>query len=491
MDILYKKLEKYHERGIYPFHMPGHKRNEKAVDFLPGLTADITEIEGFDQLHHPAGTLKDAQRAAARLFGADETFYSVNGSTGALLAAVCACTTPGNALLMARNCHKSVYHAVCLGQLDSFYLYPKIVAPYGLNGSIQPIQVEKALEARPDVQAVLITSPTYDGIVSPVGEIAEIVHRRGIPLIVDEAHGAHFPFHEYFPAPALEQGADVVVHSLHKTLPSLTQTALLHVRGERVEMGRIRRYMEIFQTSSPSYLLMGSMDACIRRLADTGPELFNGYVDRLGRLRERLSKLRYIDLVDDDLSGHAAVWDLDRSKLILDTRKSPMSGPQLYRWLWEEAGLQMEMEAETYVLGMTSIADTDEGYDRLSQALEDLEGMWEREGRIPQKRSALFRSDLALASGEKILPIGRAVEQPCETIPLSQSEGRIAGGSLYLYPPGIPLVVPGEKVTAGLIGMIMRSRAAGLAVQGLVDTIDPAPGIPVIRKRQDRFTDRG
>ncbi len=283
----------------------------------------------------------------------------------------------------------------------------------------------------------------------------------------------------------------MVVHSLHKTLPSLTQTALLHVRGERVEMGRIRRYMEIFQTSSPSYLLMGSMDACIRRLADTGPELFNGYVDRLGRLRERLSKLRYIDLVDDDLSGHAAVWDLERSKLILDTRKSPMSGPQLYRWLWEEAGLQMEMEAETYVLGMTSIADTDEGYDRLSQALEDLEGMWEREGRIPQKRSALFRSDLALASGEKILPIGRAVEQPCETIPLSQSEGRIAGGSLYLYPPGIPLVVPGEKVTAGLIGMIMRSRAAGLAVQGLADTIDPAPGIPVIRKRQDRFTDRG
>lgn len=478
MGFLYKKLDAHHSRDIYPFHMPGHKRNEDAVDFLPGLTKDITEIEGSDQLHHPTGVLRSAQDAAARLYGADETFYSVNGSTGALLAAVCACTTCGGALLMARNCHQSVYHGVCLGQLDSHYLYPQITAPYGLNGSIQPGQTEEALNAHPDVQAVLITSPTYDGIVSPIKEIAQICHRHGRPLIVDEAHGAHLPFHDYFPDTALHQGADVVIHSLHKTLPSLTQTALLHVKGDLADRERIRHFMRIFQSSSPSYLLMGSMDACIQRLSASGRELFDRYVERLKGMRQRLSELSFIRSVGEELIDKETVWDMDRSKLILDVRASGMNGHQLHRWLRQERRLEMEMETETYILGMTSIADTDEGYLRLCHALEDLERMLEKEGRTPSEGYPPTGSEpLEHIRLEKILPIGRAMEQATVSIPLDQSAGSVAGGFLSLYPPGIPLAVPGEKITSALVDMIRRCIRVGLNVQGLADGTD----IPVIR----------
>lgn len=482
MEFLYKKLDVYHGRDIYPFHMPGHKRNERAVDFLPGLTKDITEIEGFDQLHHPTGVLRRAQDAAARLYGADETFYSVNGSTGALLAAVSACTTCGGALLMARNCHQSVYHGVCLRHLESYYLYPQITIPYGLNGSIQPGQVEEALNAHPDVQAVLITSPTYDGIVSPIKEIAEVCHRHGRPLIVDEAHGAHLFFHDYFPETALHQGADVVIHSLHKTLPSLTQTALLHVKGDLADRVRIRRFMAIFQSSSPSYLLMGSMDACIQRLAASGRDLFDRYVERLEGVRQSLSGLSFVRLAGDELIDKKTVWDMDRSKLILDVNSSGMNGHQLYKWLWKERRLQMEMAAETYVLGMTSVADTEEGYLRLCHALEDLERTWEKEGRTPSGEDpSSGPGSFDLLYPEKVLSIGRAMEQTTVSVPLDQSAGCIAGGFLSLYPPGIPLAVPGERISTALIDMIRRCIHMGLNVHGLeIPEFSELSGIPVI-----------
>ncbi len=473
METLYKKLEAYHARDIYPFHMPGHKRNEGAVDLLPGLTRDITEIEGFDDLHHPTGILRGAQDTAARLYGADETFYSVNGSTGALLAAVCACTTHGGSVLIARNCHRCVYHAISLMQLDSHYLYPRITVPYGLNGSIQPEQVERALSVHPDVQAVVITSPTYDGVVSPIKEIATIVHRHKLPLIVDEAHGAHFPFHSYFPVSALGQGADLVIHSLHKTLPALTQTALLHVRGDLADREQICRYMAMFQTSSPSYLLMGSIDACIQKLSRSGSGLFGEYVDRLKRSRTRLSKLRFVRLVGESLIDRETVWDLDLSKLILDVEGSCMDGPQVYQCLLKKYNIQMEMETLTYVLGMTSIADTEEGFARLCWALEDLEGSWVRRGQIPSKERMASSQDLSVLSGEKVLPIGRAMEQDRTRRPILQSEGCVSGAFLYLYPPGIPLAAPGEKITSRLIEAITRFQDTGLTVQGLTGTSGP------------------
>ncbi len=469
MGSLYEELKNYHAKDIYPFHMPGHKRNEAAVDFLPSLGADITEIEGFDDLRHATGILRESQAAAARLFGADEVFYSVNGSTGALLAAIGACIRPGGALLMARNCHQSVYHGVCLRQLKNYYLYPKIAAPYGFGGAIFPEQAEAALAAHGDVEAVLITSPTYDGVTSPIREIARVAHRHGIPLIVDEAHGAHFSFHPYFPESALEQGADVVVHSLHKTLPSLTQTALLHVKGERADRERLRRFLAMCQTSSPSYLLMGSMDACIRRLQKDGGRLFEAYAHRLKALRERLSALQHIKLVGENLAERKIAADYDRSKLILALPAGGMSGHGLSQLLREKYRIQMEMAARGYALAMTSVADTDEGFDRLCRALEDVEKGWRKAGVEQKKASAHLQEDLVY--GEPAVALSQAAEMEKTRVPFLESAGRVAGDFIYLYPPGIPLAAPGERIVPALIEAVRGFWEAGLSVQG----ISPGP----------------
>ena len=234
MEYLYEKLTAYGNSDYYAFHMPGHKRNMELMRARLPYNIDITEIDGFDDLHHAEGLLKELQENAARVFQAEETHYLVNGSTVGLLSAVMGCTERGGRILMARNCHKSVYNAVYMNELRPVYIYPEFSEETDLNGEIHVDQIKKLLEEYEDIQVVVIVSPTYEGVVSDIEAIAEIVHEYKIPLIVDEAHGAHFGFHSYFPQNANTQGADVVIHSLHKTLPSLTQTALLHIKDKKL-----------------------------------------------------------------------------------------------------------------------------------------------------------------------------------------------------------------------------------------------------------------
>ena len=260
---LYEKLKMYGQSDYYGFHMPGHKRNPN----LPGdripYQIDITEIHGFDDLHHAEGILKEAQENAAAWFHAEETHFLINGSTSGILSAILGTTHRGDTILVARNCHKSVYHAIDMNELNPVYLYPAFDSEAQLNTEISAEDVRTALEKNPKIRAVVIVSPTYDGVVSDVEAIAEAVHEKGIPIIVDEAHGAHFGFHPYFPENSNTKGADLVIHSLHKTLPSLTQTALLHVNGDLVDRRKVKKYLDMLQTSSPSYVLMASIDACV------------------------------------------------------------------------------------------------------------------------------------------------------------------------------------------------------------------------------------
>ena len=237
-ELLIERLKKYRRLDMYPFHMPGHKRAEGIkLSFPDPFSVDITEIDGFDNLHHPEGILKDSMEWASSLYGSDRTWYLVNGSTCGLLSAISAAVSHGGKILVSRNCHKAVYHGIYLNHLEAVYVYPQPVPGLGIQGGILPEDVENALKNDPDIQAVLIVSPTYDGIVSDVEAIAKIVHKAGLPLIVDEAHGAHFAYGDAFPKSALELGADAVIQSVHKTLPSLTQTALLHVKNNRPDGG--------------------------------------------------------------------------------------------------------------------------------------------------------------------------------------------------------------------------------------------------------------
>ena len=314
MEQLDQKLEKYATGEIYPFHMPGHKR---AGLFFPNpYQIDITEIDGFDNLHHPEGILKDGMAHAAKVFGAKQTFYLVNGSTCGLLAAVSAAVPKRGRLLMARNCHKAVYHAAYLRELSVDYLYPQITEA-GIQGAIRPDEVRLALAGEKKYDAVVITSPTYDGVVSDIEAIARIVHEHGIPLIVDEAHGAHFGFSEAFPVSAKALGADVVIQSIHKTLPAFTQTALLHLQSDRVSEAEMRKFLGIYETSSPSYIFMAGIEKCVRMLENREIlENINFFFygdDRLKEMRPKIQALPDCNVVSS-VKNNIEIGGINSSK---------------------------------------------------------------------------------------------------------------------------------------------------------------------------------
>ena len=472
MDRLYKKLEAYGKSDFYPFHMPGHKRNPLSVAGDFSVQQDITEINGFDNLHHPETILKEAQENAARLYQVQESFFCINGSTGAILAAVSAAVKKGGHILIARNCHKAVYHAAYLRDLKGSYIYPHEDAELGINGGISPQRVERCLDENPDIEAVLLTSPTYDGIVSDIKTIAEITHSHNIPLIVDEAHGAHFGFHPYFPQNANTRGADIVIHSLHKTLPALTQTALLHINGSLASRKGVRDYLRMLQSSSPSYVLMSSIDSCIDMLENRRKELFDPYVKMLEKMRGRLRQLKRLELVETE--------SFDRSKIVISVRHADMSSKRLYRILLDEYHLQMEMVAGTYILAMTSIGDTEDGMERLARALEEIDAQADermRSGNCLEETPALIgaslpRLEVVYNSSvmENMLDeaaISAALGSEVRRLPWKESVGHISTEYAYLYPPGSPLIVPGERVSQEAADMLQWYRNLRFAIEGL------------------------
>lgn len=466
MEKLYKKLEQYSKDNYYPFHMPGHKRNAMAIEGEFPIERDITEIEGFDNLHHAEGVILQAQIEAAKLYGVKETFFSINGSTAALLSAISASVSKGGNIMIARNCHKAVYHGLYLRDLEPTYVFPHIDIKLGINGGISPRRVERYLEENPNIEAVLITSPTYDGVVSDVQQIAEAAHKHGAVLIVDEAHGAHLKFSGYFPVSATELGADLVIQSIHKTLPSMTQTALLHRCSDRVDRDKVKRFMGIYQSSSPSYILMASIDACIHKIETEGKEMFAKYIENLDKARERLSKCKYIQLITPQKSDIERIFDVDRSKMIFSTVNSSLTGHDLHEILNKEFHIELEMAAENYALALTSVGDTEEGFERLCLAIEELD---KREAGKEYVAKRIPEDNIYYTEKKQMLRIADAMERPVVRCPIDESVGKIAAEFAYLYPPGIPMLVPGEQITGLFVRNVRRYMEQGLSMQGLSD----------------------
>ena len=463
-DRLYKKLEAYGKSDFYPFHMPGHKRNPLTVDSDFPVERDITEINGFDNLHHAEDILKRAQEDVARIYGVQESFYSINGSSGAILAAVSAAVKKGGHILVARNCHKAVYHGIYLRDLEATYIYPHEDPKLGINGGISPSRVEMYLEEKKDIEAVLITSPTYDGIVSDIARIADIAHNHGVPLIVDEAHGAHFCFSDYFPVSAAQLGEDVVINSVHKTLPCLTQTGVIHLCSSRVSREKLKRFLGIYQSSSPSYILM-SIDACMDKLEREGDEMFRVFTENLEKARVRLGKCKYICLVTPEVCECRRVFDFDRSKILLSTVNSSLNGRQLHRILREEFHLEMEMEAENYVLALAAVGDTEEGFRRLCEAVEEID----RRESLKYREETEEKEPVKNSRMKQVMRISQAMDAECERYCLDECIGRISAEFAYLYPPGIPLLVPGEQISGHFVKNVRRYLEQGFEVQGLSD----------------------
>lgn len=455
--------------------------NSCVDSFTNPFAVDITEIEGFDNLHHPEGILRDSMKWAADVYGADQTYYMINGSTGGILAAVCGSVPRGGRILVSRNCHKSVYHGICLNQLKTSYVYPQEIEGLGIQGGITAEDVDRMLNRYMDTQAVLIVCPTYDGIVSDIEAIARIVHRAGLPLIVDEAHGAHFRYDAMFPVSALDLGADVVIQSVHKTLPSLTQTALLHIKCNRPDGGcyadreRIDRYIHMVQSSSPSYVLMASIENSIYQMEQTD---MAPYGKQLHKLRRRLGQMRHLRLADTGLIGQAGIRDLDISKIVVSTRGTCLypaedgltgfTGAQLDDILRREYHLEMEMCGADYVTAITTVMDSGEGLERLGDALTRIDSQLTDAGYKPDGRSGNQKSVYSMRC-DTAMSMGEAMEENMASVGLEDSAGCISGEFVYIYPPGIPIVAPGEWISRPILEVILEYRDKGLPVQGPAD----------------------
>lgn len=472
---LYDRLCEYSASEAYPFHMPGHKR--RLGGMCDPFEIDITEIEGFDDLHHAQGILREAQERASALYGSGESYFLINGSTAGVLAAICAAAAadPGKRkLLMARGSHKSAYHAVYLSGLEPVWLYARENGERcGINGRIDPRQVERRLEENPDICAVFLTSPTYDGMVSQVRQIAEIAHAQGALLIVDEAHGAHFGLHPDLPENSVQCGADLVIHSLHKTLPSLTQTGLLHVSGDLADRDLIRRFLDMFQTSSPSYVLMAGIDRCVGWMAREGRVRYDRLLEQIKGFRAHVKVLKRVRLVGTD----------DPTRILICA--AGLSGKQICAILRQEFMLEPEMEAPAYVLCLLGAGDTREGLDRLEKALERVDQLAEagsagmdaaadanmgvkmKAEKISPGRTCAFA--FPGGSPEMVIPLAKAWDLPFALCPLRQSTGKISAEFVYLYPPGIPLLAPGERITPEILGYLTECKAAGFTLHGMAD----------------------
>jgi arginine decarboxylase len=466
VDRLYEKLISYNEEDYYPMHMPGHKRNTKLMHMGNPYVIDITEIEGFDNLHQAEGILKQLSDRLSRLYGAERSFPLINGSTAGILAGISAATVRGDRVLVARNSHKSVYHAIALMGLRPIYSYPHQIEQIPVNGGILASEIEEALINYKDIKLVVITSPTYEGVVSDIKAIADVVHRYGGLLLVDEAHGAHFGFHHGFPKSAVCLGADLVIQSLHKTLPAFTQTAVLH--SNQLELNhRLEQYLSIYQTSSPSYLLMAGMDRLVSLLEDSGKELFDAYYEKLKEFYGTLSALKKLIFMNKDLVGHNGIYDLDPSKVTISVRDTQLTGHQLHEILREKYHLVMEMEASDYVLGMTSICDTKEGFDRLANALLAIDQEVATSNERPKNYgSGIYRPIQAMLPSKAMFPSETWDQRP-EQLKLQCSAGRTSATFVSLFPPGSPLLVPGEIIEEELIAFIKRMQQEGITITGL------------------------
>lgn len=484
---LFEELKTYGESDFYPFHMPGHKRNPDS-GFLPEMyKIDITEIDGFDNLHHAEGIIKNAQEKAASLYHSKETFYLINGSTVGILTSIAALSDRGKKLIMARNCHKAVYHGAFLNQLETEYIYPKMIEEFGISDGITAQQVEDKIqeiilrEGISDEQAgkliagIVVTSPTYDGILSDVNGIVKIAHNYGIPVIVDQAHGAHFGFHSAFPENAVSDGADLVIHSTHKTLPAPTQTALLHYNSLLVSLETVKKYLRIYQSSSPSYVLMAGIDSCMDFVKREGQERLEQLLISRKELSERSKELKkikiYPSMLERGINGH----DISKiffhgteepGRLLISVRGSGFTGQQLYDVLRETYHLQMEMCASDYVIAILSMMDRKEGFDRLWKALSETDKLLTNTEKNTKEEKTQF-PEYCHFQPDAVLKISDAYMAEEESVPLREAKGRIVSEFVNLYPPGIPLLVPGEKIDDKMIPMIEAYLDNGYAVQGI------------------------
>lgn len=442
------EIKKMKSKKHISFHTPGHKGLNTIInwgDYIP--FADLTEVGDLDNLQAPKGIIKESQEYASRIFKARETFYSINGTTGGLYMGLGALTKPKDTVLIQRNSHKSIYNSCILNQLDMEFINPKLED--NLLTRVDPKEIEEKLKENKDIKVIVITSPNYYGIVSDIEEISRIVRKYNRYLLVDEAHGSHFIFSDKLPKSSLEYDVDIVVQSTHKTLPSFTQTSMVHIGSDRVNLDRVREYSNLYQTTSPSYLFMLSL------------ELASKYMDEIGRHRldDNITFIKKLMLDSKDIDGLNIYdrKDKDVSKILFSI--DGYTGRELEEEFIKN-GIYLEMSDPYYGLALSTVMNSREDFLSLFSRMKSIA----RQNKLEGKIKPIKNIDMEIKKG---YPIYKAFYMAGEKIHIKDSINRVSKSFITPYPPGTPILLPGEIVTKEILEEILFQKWSGNDVLGL------------------------
>jgi arginine/lysine/ornithine decarboxylase len=449
-----------------PFYAPGHKQGRGISLELANLfgknlfKADLPELPDLDNLFAPEGVIQEARELAAEAFGADETWFLVNGSTCGIVAAILAVCGPGDKIILQRNVHKSAIAGLILSGTIPVFLNPEYDPEIDLSLAITPESVEKALQQHPDTRAVFVVYPTYHGICDDLEAIARITDRYNIPLIVDEAHGAHFAFHEDLPPSALSLGADLAIQSTHKTLGALSQASMLHRRGNRIDAERINNALQLVETTSPSYLLLASLDGARKQMATEGRDLLSNTLELAGIARREIQKIPGLSVLDFPAPVAGCRW-FDRTRLTVIVKGLGLTGYEVDDLLRERWNVTAELPSLQHITFLLSIGDRPDPIEKLVAALQELAG----EFRGKNISSVISAPEIAAS----VLSPREAFFAPKETVSREQAVNRISAELICPYPPGIPVLLPGEIISIESLDYLQTVAGLGGTITGATD----------------------
>ncbi|MFG6149056.1 aminotransferase class I/II-fold pyridoxal phosphate-dependent enzyme [Halobacillus sp. B23F22_1] len=479
---LFSGLKQHIDKKPVQFHIPGHKQGKgmdsEFASFMgsQSLAIDLINIEPLDDLHHPHGLIKDAQTLAAEAFGADYTFFSVQGTSGAIMTMVMSVCNPGDKIIVPRNVHKSVTSAIIFSGAIPIFVHPALDDQLGISHGITPEAVNHACEAHPDAKAVLVINPTYFGVTADLKQIVNIAHDYGMPVLVDEAHGVHIHFHERLPASAMQAGADLAATSVHKLGGALTQSSVLNLKEGLVSHERVQSVLSMLTTTSTSYLLLASLDTSRRHLAVNGKEMIQQTLNLADEARRKINQIPGLYCVGEEILGTPATFDYDPTKLIISVKDLGVTGYDVEVWLRRHYQIEVELSDLYNILCIITSGDSNREITLLIEALTHLAGEAARNSKVDSVKVSV--PDIPLLA----LSPREAFYASSETIPFARSVGRISAEFLMVYPPGIPIFIPGEIITQDNIDYINENISAGLPVQGLED--DTLETIQVIKEHR-------
>ncbi|MHB1419397.1 MAG: aminotransferase class I/II-fold pyridoxal phosphate-dependent enzyme [Bacillota bacterium] len=464
---IFDAVQGYINSGTIPFHVPGHKQGRGLPEFREYvgdriLAMDLTCLPDLDNICNPLGVIRDAEDLTAEAFGADRAYFLVNGTTSGIQAMIMSVCQPGDKIILPRNAHKSALGGLILSGATPVYIEPQLNRDFGISMGVTPEQVEATLNRHPDAKAVFVVNPNYYGTAPDIGRIVEVSHRHGVPVIVDEAHGAHFPFHPDLPMSAMEAGADLSASSAHKLLGSMTQSSFLLLREGLVSSRRVKSVLNLTQTTSPSYILLCSLDVARKQIATRGKELLDRTLQLTRQIRKELGRLEGLVLLDEKTVGLPGCYAIDPTKITINVQGLGLSGYEMEKILRRDYNLQVELSDLYNLIILITLADSQETATILLTAFQDIVNQ------RPIKNVIKYCPPLPEIPEPTMSPRG-AFNSETQSVPLLEAEGEISAEAIMAYPPGIPLLCPGETITREVIEYITVLKQEEADLQGTED----------------------